>query len=157
MANEFEELNVALQNLPDNPETRRKALLLKRYLIADDDAKTRIADIESGIFSDMFSIEEASLGERLFNLIKDEFNIESTKDLMDLHLMIMNYLKTRRIMKIQVNDLKLKNIVASLAKKWQDKDSRRRSAHCIFVQLSKGSRNCQYFEGMDKEWRISAH
>jgi len=120
MDKELQELNKALQNLPDTPETRRKALLLKRYLIADQDAQTRFKEIEYGIFSEIFSEEESALGERLFNLIKEEFQLESTKDLMDLHLMIMNYLKTRRISRIQVNDLKLKNIVASIAKKWQD-------------------------------------
>ena len=120
MDKQLQELNKALQNLPDTPETRRKALLLKRYLIADQDAETRFKEIEYGIFSEIFSEEESALGERLFNLIKDEFQLESTKDLMDLHLMIANYLKSRRIMKIQVNDLKLKNIVASISKKWQD-------------------------------------
>ena len=117
---ELKELNKALQNLPDTPETRRKALLLKRYLIAEKDAATRFAEIESGVFSDVFSEDEAALGEKLFNMIKEEFQLESSKDLMDLHLMIMNYLKTRRVMRLRVNDLKLKSLVASIAKKWQD-------------------------------------
>ena len=116
----IEQLATDLAQLPNTPEMRRKALLLRKYLVAEESGRTKLGEIQAGIFSDSFSEEEAALGNRLFNLIKDEFQLENTKDLMDLHLMIMNYLKTRRLMGLEFDNIKLKNALASIIKKFTD-------------------------------------
>jgi len=113
------ELAEKLAQLPDTPETRRKALILKKHLLGDEQGRIEVAEIEEGIFSDMFNEQDAALGERLFNLIKEEFQLTNTKDLMDLHLMIINYLKTRRLHRVDVkNDPKLQSMYAAVIQRF---------------------------------------
>jgi len=117
----FKDISEALKNLPNNDETRRKALLLTEFLTADENAKTSILDIENGLYRDTFSVDESALAERLFLGIKDEFQLESQKDLMDLYLMIANFIKSKRFMRLHdsgnLDDAKR---VTSILKSLQD-------------------------------------
>ena len=116
----FDDLAEKLKNLPDNEETRRKALLLKEFLVADENAKTRIADIDNGIFRDTLNSSESAIAEKLFGSIKEEFEIATQKDLMDLWLMIALFVKTKRFIRIDSDDLKTVNTIASIQKKFLD-------------------------------------
>ncbi len=117
---DFAELAEKLKNLPNNEETRRKALLLKEFLVADENAKTRIADIDNGIFRDTLNSSESAIAENLFGSIKEEFEINTQKDLMDLWLMIALFVKTKRFIRLDSDDLKTVNTIASIQKKFLD-------------------------------------
>jgi len=116
----YEELAKALSELPDDEDTRRRALLLKEFLVADEHSKTQIADIENGVFRDTLGADEATLAERLLEQIKREFEIDSQKDLMDLWLMIALFVKTRRFMRIESKDTDSANKISSIVKKFLD-------------------------------------
>jgi len=116
----YEELAKALSELPDDEDTRRRALLLKEFLVADEHSKTQIADIENGVFRDTLGADESALAERLFDQIKREFEIDSQKDLMDLWLMIALFVKSRRFMRFNSKDVESANKMASVLKKFLD-------------------------------------
>ena len=117
---DYEELAKKLAALPDNEETRRRALLLKEFLITDEHAKTQIADINNGLFNDALRKDEAALAERLFDNIKTEFEIDTQKDLMDLWLMISYFIKTKRFMRIDPKDTDQARKLASITKQFTD-------------------------------------
>ena len=116
----YEELAKKLAELPDNEETRRRALLLKEFLVTDEHSKTQIADINNGLFRDSLKPEEASVAERLFENIKKEFEIETQKDLMDLWLMVSHFMRTRRYMRAKVQDTDQTRKLASIIKQFND-------------------------------------
>ena len=117
---DYEELAKQLAALPNTEETRRRALLLKEFLVAEENAKTRIADIDNGIFRDTLSKDEAAMAEMLFTNIKREFEIDSQKDLMDLWLMVAVFIKSRRFMRVNTNDIDTANKLSSVTKKFMD-------------------------------------
>jgi hypothetical protein len=117
---DYEELAKKLAELPDNEETRRRALLLKEFLVTDEHSKTQIADINNGLFRDSLKPEEAAVAERLFENIKTEFEIETQKDLMDLWLMVSHFMRTRRYMRAKVQDTDQTRKLASIIKQFND-------------------------------------
>jgi len=114
------DLGKILAELPDNEETRRKALLLREFLVTDENARVQIADIENGVFRDTLNADEAALAERLFNNIKNEFEINSQKDMMDLWLMVALFTKSKRFMRAESKDVAFINRLASIQKKFLD-------------------------------------
>jgi len=117
---DYEELAKQLAALPNTEETRRRALLLREFLVAEENAKTRIADIDNGIFRDTLSNDEAAMAENLFTNIKREFEIASQKDLMDLWLMVAVFIKSRRFLRFKTNDIDAANKISSITKKFMD-------------------------------------
>ena len=117
---DYEDIAKQLAALPNTEETRRRALLLKEFLISEENAKTRIADIDNGIFRDTLSSDEAAMAERLFNNIKREFEINSQKDLMDLWLMVATFVKSKRFIRIKATDPDVANKISSITKKFLD-------------------------------------
>jgi len=117
---DYDELAKQLAALPNTEETRRRALLLKEFLVAEENAKTRIADIDNGIFRDTLSNDEAAMAESLFTNIKREFELDSQKDLMDLWLMVAVFIKSRRFMRFNTKDVDTANKVSSITKKFMD-------------------------------------
>jgi len=117
---EYEKIKESLKKLPKDDEYRRRALLLKRYMIEDETAKVAVSDIENGIFNDIFSGEESALASRLFELIKSEFKIKTEKDLMDVYLMIANFIKAKRFLRYRSDALDKENWASMIAKRFQD-------------------------------------
>jgi len=95
-------------------------LLLREFLVTDENARVQIADIENGVFRDTLNADEAALAERLFNNIKNEFEINSQKDMMDLWLMVALFTKSKRFMRAESKDVAFINRLASIQKKFLD-------------------------------------
>lgn len=117
---DYEELAKALSELPNTEETRRKALLLKEFLVEDELSKRRVADIENGVYRDTLSAEESALAEKLFNNIKTEFRLDTQKDLMDLWLMVAFFVRSKRFLRAKAADEKQAKTFASVVKSFAD-------------------------------------